>query len=321
MKKCLISIIIPVCIYNNTINQNYNIICDNEYEVLVGDDKSTEKSASLLKKFCNNSHRFKYISGNGKGAGAARNIGLKYAKGEYIAFIDSDDGFSSELVLKCYKKMQHDNSDVCIFGGYEFDDLTGEIYLNTPIFRKQFLPNDSIFSFEDVKNCFFITSGAPWNKMYRKSFLKKHNNKFMEQKYFNDMYFTYSNLLCAKRVSVVDEQLYYYRVNNKNSLQGKKWDDISCLTKTLDKIKVFIEKAKLNNRENVRFSFISFVTSLILALAKEAPDESSYSILMEYLKNELKSVDIKVLNSYLIDDISQINMDYHSFRKQLLLTR
>ena len=304
--KELISIIIPVCASNNNLDLLYLMNLKEYKEVLFVDDDIISDLEGIIEAFCKKDSRFKYIKGNGKGAGAARNIGLKHAKCEYIAFIDADDKFSPELFSKCYEKMQHENSDICIFGGYEFDDETGEIYKDTPIFRKQFLPKEEIFSFEDVKKCFFITSGAPWNKMYRRSFLEKYGNMFMEQKYFNDMYFTYSNLLCANRVSVIDEPLYYYRVNNKNSLQGKKWNDISCVTKTLDKLKSFINTADLHNRQNVQYSYVSFETSLILALVKEAPDESSYTFLMDYLKRELKSVDKEILKEYLIDDISTI---------------
>ena len=95
MNDNLVSIITPV--YNvekfigetieSVINQTYT-----EWEMILVDDCSTDKSAEIIKSFCKRDSRLKYHKLEiNSGAAVARNTALDMAKGRYIAFLDSDD--------------------------------------------------------------------------------------------------------------------------------------------------------------------------------------------------------------------------------------
>jgi glycosyltransferase involved in cell wall biosynthesis len=102
MNEPLVSVILPT--YNrayiisraisSVLNQTYRNL-----ELIVIDDGSTDNTKDVVKNF--NDDRLKYINHKqNKGANAARNIGINYANGEYVAFQDSDDEWLPEKIEK-----------------------------------------------------------------------------------------------------------------------------------------------------------------------------------------------------------------------------
>ncbi|NTV23199.1 MAG: glycosyltransferase family 2 protein, partial [Nanoarchaeota archaeon] len=97
-----ISVVIPAynaerCL-NITLKSLFSMKLSKEYEVIVVDDGSTDKTKSIVKKY----KKAKLICQNRKGPGAARNIGIKKAKGQFIYFIDSDCEVEKDTVQKLY---------------------------------------------------------------------------------------------------------------------------------------------------------------------------------------------------------------------------
>lgn len=103
----MISIIVPI--YNtekyldkcldSIRNQTYT-----DFEVIMVDDGSTDGSAEICKDFSVKDQRFQYYYKENGGVSSARNYGCKYVKGDYTAFIDSDDTIDKEYleILACY---------------------------------------------------------------------------------------------------------------------------------------------------------------------------------------------------------------------------
>ena len=90
----LISIIIPLFNQEKFLNETLESVLSQTYsdwECLIIDDGSTDNSAEVAKKWVEKDNRFKYFFKNNSGVSAARNFGLKNAKGDYIQFLDSDD--------------------------------------------------------------------------------------------------------------------------------------------------------------------------------------------------------------------------------------
>lgn len=100
--KCKISFIIPL--YNaekyiakcldSIISANLN----NNYEIIVVDDNSTDKGADIVKEYCQKDNTIQYIFQQNQGSSVARNTGMERATGDYIWFVDSDDYLDSSLL-------------------------------------------------------------------------------------------------------------------------------------------------------------------------------------------------------------------------------
>ena len=74
-----------------------------------------------------------------------------------------------------------------------------------------------VFNNLDTKEFTSLISVTPYNKLYRRSFVEKNNIRFPEKYIFEDEVFFYNVYLKAKRISLIDENLYCYRTNRKGS--------------------------------------------------------------------------------------------------------
>ena len=107
----LVSIIVPI--YNSSVFlkeclSSISIQSYSNVEVLLIDDGSTDESANICKEYCNLDSRFHYFYKKNEGVSSARNLALKQAKGNWIAFVDSDDIIlSSFLFIDAFKSFSN----------------------------------------------------------------------------------------------------------------------------------------------------------------------------------------------------------------------
>jgi len=201
LRECLDSIM-------NQTYRNLEIICVN--------DGSTDKSLEILKEYEQKDRRFKVYTKENEGLGgaSARNYGLDKAVGEYISILDSDDFFDSSMLEKAVSKAEALGTDIVVFGGCEYDDATDNIAQVSSILNRKVIPLKEVFSYKDCrKDIFQLTQGMAWNKLYKREFLNKYSLRFQRIKYTDDAYFTFLAMVLAERISVIDENLCFYRVN------------------------------------------------------------------------------------------------------------
>ena len=111
----------------SALNQDYSNI-----EVIVIDDGSTDQSLSLLTEYSN---RILIVTSENFGAASARNLGILASSGEYIAFLDSDDKWSSKKIGIQMSLMIQDNLDLVYCAGQEFSVEGGFGKIHTPVFK------------------------------------------------------------------------------------------------------------------------------------------------------------------------------------------
>lgn len=99
-------------------------------EHIIVDDGSTDSTSSIVEKLSKEYPHIIYIKQNHQGAGAARNIGIKYAKGRYISFLDSDDWWREKKVEKQISFMEN-NHIYFSYGDYEKRSLHNGTLLST----------------------------------------------------------------------------------------------------------------------------------------------------------------------------------------------
>ena len=217
MGKPKVSVIIPV--YNSekyltecldsALNQTFKDI-----EIICIDDGSEDTSSMILKDYSQKDLRVKYYNQNHKGGGAARNLALDVAQGEYLAFLDSDDFYNIDYIEKMYSKAINTNSDIVVCGACSYDNNEG-VYSKMPCaLVEENLPNKDVFNYHDMPKFIFTSfHNWNWNKLFRKKFIDDNNIRFQEIYRTNDLLFTCKALVLADRITTIKKFLVNYRVN------------------------------------------------------------------------------------------------------------
>ena len=217
-----LSIIIPVYNVEEYLEECLDSISKQtmeDIEIICIDDGSTDNSPDILENYSKKDKRIRIITKENGGQASARNLGIQEAQGEYIAFVDSDDFIEETMFEKLYTKATDNNLDIAMCKIALYDNQTEEInknawYYMLGVFRDF---EKDIFNHKDTKEFTCEISVTPYNKIYKKSLLKDNNILFPEGLIFEDEKFFYDVYLRAKHVSIVNEFLYYYRVNRKGS--------------------------------------------------------------------------------------------------------
>mgnify|MGYP002542188736 CR=1 FL=1 len=273
-KNKLVSIIVPIYNSEETLekcisslqNQTYQ-----DYELILVNDGSTDSSKDICDSIAKKSNNVRVIHTSNKGVSNARNLGIKYAKGKYIQFVDSDDFCELNMSETLIKKIQNSDSELIICG----------YYINkTNKMTKRCVTKD--FEVKSVKSMNFLYENYMlhplWNKLYLKERIKilfDTNISIAEDLLFNIEYMKNCN-----KIEIISDVLYHYNVSKKESLSKKIYKnaiDINGIV--FEKMKEFYTKF-FNIKENVNFETINRMYYLDLknlienyAISKEINNE------------------------------------------------
>lgn len=179
-----------------------------DIQIIVVDDNST-KDLDLLNDIVKNNIRdidFYTNDTHVQSAGACRNIGLKYAKGEWLLFADSDDFFLNGMYENISKYFKSDN-DIIFFEPTSVYLDTGDTS-DRHIRLKKLL--DDYIDDSSVENEFKIKTkwGEPWSKLIRKSIVDDNGILFSTSLHWNDAFFSAQIGFYAKKILAVKTQIY-----------------------------------------------------------------------------------------------------------------
>lgn len=198
-----------------------------EIEVICVDDGSTDTTLDILRSYQHRDPRICLIQQANAGAGAARNTGLARASGTYLSFLDADDFFEPDMLEKAVAAAEKYEADYIVFRSdryYPSENRFREIPWSV---RNSDLPPYMPFSYRQLTDNIFLSFvGWAWDKLYRRSFVLKHNLQFQQQRTTNDMLFVFSGLIYAKRIAVVQDVLAHQRRESSESLsvtREKSW--------------------------------------------------------------------------------------------------
>ena len=211
-----ISIIIPVyntdkyleeCL-NSVLNQDYS-----DFEVLVIDDGSTDKSLSIIERYTNKYTNVYCFHQNNQGVGAARNLGLDHARGDFICFVDSDDAIANNYCS--YLLNIIGNADIAVAGRDKYID---NVYVGTKTSDHIFAsgPGDAVNYLLSSK----YNTRPVWGKLFRRSVIG--NKRFIEGHIFEEVRFSTDTFLSARKIIYADKSLYFYKVRNGSIMTEQK---------------------------------------------------------------------------------------------------
>lgn len=210
--KALVSIIVPVyntkdylpCCLDSILHQTYKNL-----EILLIDDGSTDGSGGICDKYAASDGRIQVLHQRNGGLSDARNQGLGLARGEYIAFVDSDDYIHEryiELLL-----------EGCVRGGCEVGIVRYQkVFFNhcrqdvgDPVQMECVTGiQASLRMYEDS---YSIMTATAWGKIFQKRLF--NGIRFPMGRIYEDEAVTYKLLYDAEKVVYIDAVLYYYRQN------------------------------------------------------------------------------------------------------------
>lgn len=227
-----VSIIIPV--YNverllrsclqSAVNQTLRDI-----QIICIDDKSTDRSLSVLKEYAQKDSRIILLEqAVNQGQGAARNRGLAVATGEYIMFLDADDWYEPTACEDAYNHISQHKNDLCLFGSYFVEPNRRFVYMKMAnAYANATLP----INFKELETN-FITNMASWPYIYNRQFLQTNHILYPNDRIGEDVGFMAQVYIQAKSFSVLYKPLYNYRMlpppqkEKGSSMDISRWKDL-----------------------------------------------------------------------------------------------
>ena len=244
MVSLLFSIIVPV--YNvaeflpkcleSIKRQSYK-----NFEVIMVDDGSTDRSGDICNEYANNDTRFKIVHKKNGGLVSARQTGLQEAKGEYIVCVDSDDWISLNYLSTFEKEIRNNAPDIICCGYF---------IVNGSIKKRMPLPNRAgHYNRREIKNEIFpmlIQTKAAgyfrpslWAKAFRKELYEQQQRQVDGYiKNGEDGACTIPCIFFAKSMLLLPECMYFYRKNPYSITQNRKplaWDGPKLISQHLER--------------------------------------------------------------------------------------
>lgn len=217
--KIQLSFIIPVYNVERYLQECIDSVkkqMDDTCEIVLIDDGSTDNSGMICDKNISNNIRV-FHKTNG-GLSSARNEGLVRSRGEYVAFVDSDDRIAEDSVQSILEWIDQGGADYCFMKGKKFFSDGKEIDLGDGISRNDILGLDhtSLIKYLSERPKY---AASVCTKIYRKSFLEVENIKFPEDRRLSeDLGITRDCICKAKSIYALDIPYYEYRQNRLGSI-------------------------------------------------------------------------------------------------------
>lgn len=269
-----------------------NTLSRDRYEVIIIDDASKQPSEFLSEKY--DIHYF--YSKKSLGAGGARNLGLRMARGKYICFIDSDDWISYDYLEKGLTYMEQCASEIGMFTlKREYDDIKDIIYKCKYNTLLQLGSEESIKVMAKEYNFDVNIVPSTTNKIYLRQFLIDNNIFFPENRKFEDLLFSIKTMLTASKLICIPEATYFHYRRKGSIVQSFEHKNSEDMLFILKEIKVYLENN--NYFEIYKKSFYlfceHFMNLIIRQINEFCSDENIKKAEMTFIvKNLLQQINL-----------------------------
>ena len=211
----LISIIIPIFNAERYLGKALESVRSQSYtniEAVMVDDGSKDSSADMCRKFSEKDSRFVYLYQDNAGVSAARNAGLRIAKGRFITFLDSDDWIDSDCIQEMLDVLKENEADISIVTSHER-------YVHNPNEFKKIYSKDKALSALYHENEFEV---GVWAKLFKREL-------FVGVEFSKDIAIAEDMIVSAKLISNAEKVVFkntpqYHYVFNPASATKVKWN-------------------------------------------------------------------------------------------------
>jgi CDP-glycerol glycerophosphotransferase len=251
-----------------------------EIEVIMVNDGSSDSSGKIMDRYAELYPHFKAYHKENGGLGHARNYGVPFAKGEYIAFVDSDDYVTRNAYRKMYETAIETGSDIVI-GNVKRFNSTKEFAsgLHKKVFK------ETILNTHITKNPELLYDTTAWNKIFKRSFWDEHQFAFPEGILYEDLPVTIPAHFLSSSTDVLGEVIYFWRAREGGD---------KSITQQRNQLVNFTDRMKVLNMVDVFFD-----TNNITGDLREKKEYKDLSLDILLYLNELDEVDDEFLDVFI----------------------
>lgn len=231
----LVTIIVPVYQVYSYLNECVESLIHQTYtnlEIILVDDGSTDGSGALCDECARKDNRICVIHQENQGLSGARNTGLDYAAGEYVAFVDSDDFVMPVYIENLYKLLLKYHADIAACAYRKVNEKTLQSIVHRKKNGKNCRHDHSVTTMcmssdkmlRQWHGRYKRYETVVWNKLYRTSILNGGTNidkiRFPEGRNHEDVLTSHLIIGNVERVALMTQVLYLYRMRENSLTAG-----------------------------------------------------------------------------------------------------
>ena len=229
----MVSVIVPIYNVESYLKKCITSICCQTYkdiEIILINDGSTDKSGEICREMTEKDSRIRLIEQSNKGLSAARNAGLDIARGEYIAFVDSDDYIRPIMIETMLRIIGNHDMAMC---RYSKTDLLS-FYKRSREWKDDVWNMDTFWT--SYYNGYREECVVAWNKLYKASVFQDY--RFSEGRIHEDEFMINHIMQGNRTIALCDSTLYYY-IQHPGSIMTNKIKNMDFPAAMEERIKIF----------------------------------------------------------------------------------
>ena len=286
-----VSVIVPIYNVEKYLEKCINSLLSQTLEdiqIILVNDGSKDNSGNIAKEYeKNNKDRVIYVEKENGGLSDARNYGLKYATGDFIAFLDSDDYIEKNAYEEMYNKAIEENAD------YVECDFIWEFPNKIRV--------DKQYPYKNKKEMLSFVRVVAWNKLIKRQLITDNNLEFPKGLRYEDIEFTYKLIPFLNKFAYVDNPFIHY-VQREGSIANVQNERTAEIFTVLDNV---IEFYKKNN------------------IYEEYRNELEYNyaryLLCSSLKRMCKIKDKIIRGKLLTESWERLNLNFPNWKENVIL--
>jgi glycosyltransferase, group 2 family protein len=286
-----VSVIVPIYNVEKYLEKCINSLLSQTLEdiqIILVNDGSKDNSGNIAREYeKNNKNRIIYVEKENGGLSDARNYGLKYATGDFIAFLDSDDYIEKNAYEEMYNKAIEENAD------YVECDFIWEFPNKIRV--------DKQYPYKNKKEMLSFVRVVAWNKLIKRQLITDNNLEFPKGLRYEDVEFTYKLIPFVNKFAYVDKPFIHY-VQREGSIANVQNERTAEIFTVLDNV---IEFYKKNN------------------IYEEYRDELEYNyaryLLCSSLKRMCKIKDKTIREKLLTESWERLNLNFPNWKENVIL--
>lgn len=234
-----------------------------DFELIIIDDASSDGGRKIIEMYRELDPRIRVIELDHNtlgGAGVPSNLGLKSARGKYIAFVDSDDWVTHNGLAKLVEIAEANDAELVIGDFRTFDQDSRTVSEAYDSVRWRGIPLLQVISGESHPGLFRL-SPVPWRKLYRRDFVERSHALYPEGDFFyEDNPLHWRVLARAQRIVACDEVVSYHRMEREGQTMAAHAYKLGAIASHANTILNSLIETNAEHRELLFEEFVDYVS-------------------------------------------------------------